>query len=615
MESAPTNIEDDLNSVRSQVKRLIYDDAAGNWFDDIPTVNSKKRAVSDLNTDLDDLEEKRLLCPVQILTDVTVAAGVAATGTLTSTANFANGETVTIDAKVYTFQTVLTDVDGNVNIGGTQALSMENLRRAINLDGIAGTDYATSMTLHPTVSATDTATTTDVTAKKAGTFGNSIATTETAGNASWGGATLSGGSGGDVVVLSVAGSEAPTDTAAIGTGLGAVVAVLATDVGAADLTEIAGANALAPKNLIHIRDAATKNTITSAGGNQIFGLLQAETGVVQDDTFDDATKQVQITFVENDGSDDLTTIDGADLGGTDIEYLYMKRITLDTLSEDCVFPLVQFSDQTALVDVTRQRGYDNQGTTPVDVTTNSTLDLESAGVYWEIRDDLQATLFRITEGSAGGTTVLLVGSDVDTFDVNAAVNDFANGVSMNSGGTRPIDVGVNDGVIESTAGDLRVAADPDGTAELYFDDSNQTGSTWAQTDGVKLSETTAEWDAYEAAFGGEVSLLNAIVQANTGGASRAKAVAVVTAASIAADTNVTGTGGGTNLDANLCDYSALTFVDDVDVFLNGVLMRNGADATANHDVYPGDTPANGDLKFEFVTKINDQITTICWTGL
>ena len=170
-------------------------------------------------------------------------------------------------------------------------------------------------------------------------------------------------------------------------------------------------------------------------------------------------------------------------------------------------------------------------------------------------------------------------------------------------------------MIESTAGDIRI----NGTGEMFLDDGNQTGSTWAQTDGIKLSEDTAEWDAFEVAFG-EVSLLNAITQAaNANQLTREKCVAVVTGGAHVADTNITGTGGGANLDANLCDYTAssVDFVDDVDIYLNGVLMRNGADASANHDVYPGDVPANGDLKFEFRVRgmggpNADVITMIVW---
>src|SRR5690606_35475584 len=74
LESATTSIEDDLNGLRSQVKRLLWDDGAGNWYDDVPTVNGKKRAVFDLNTDLNDLEEKKFLCRANVLTDITVTA-------------------------------------------------------------------------------------------------------------------------------------------------------------------------------------------------------------------------------------------------------------------------------------------------------------------------------------------------------------------------------------------------------------------------------------------------------------------------------------------------------------------------------------------------------------
>lgn len=92
-----------------------------------------------------------------------------------------NADTITIDGKPYTFQTVLTQFDGNVAIGGSLAQAQLNLERAIKLSGgIPGTDYANNMTVHPTVtisafgaSVVDEAI---VTAKVAGTAGNSIAT-------------------------------------------------------------------------------------------------------------------------------------------------------------------------------------------------------------------------------------------------------------------------------------------------------------------------------------------------------------------------------------------------------------------------------------------------------
>ena len=77
---------------------------------------------------------------------------------------------------------------------------------------------------------------------------------------------------------------------------------------------------------------------------------------------------------------------------------------------------------------------------------------------------------------------------------------------------------------------------------------------------------------------------------------RIQSTAAVTTA-IAVDTNVTGA-GGVNLDAQLSDYDGLDFVTYVKVYLNGILLRNGADVSTTFDVYPGTNPVTGDLKFK-----------------
>lgn len=119
---------------------------------------------------------------------------VAATGTLTFTGQPADTETVTIGSKAYQFQTVLTNVDGNVLIGATASDSLDNLIAAINLGAGSGTTYAAATTANTDVSAAAGAgDTMDVTALVSGSGGNSIASTETVTNGSWGGATLSGG--------------------------------------------------------------------------------------------------------------------------------------------------------------------------------------------------------------------------------------------------------------------------------------------------------------------------------------------------------------------------------------------------------------------------------------
>ena len=199
-ETNAVNIEDDLNSLRSQIHNLLKDQA-GNWYDDLNTPatfeNGAQRGVNDLNTDLHELERKRILRRRAVVgADISVPAAAAATGVLTLTGNAVDTETVTIGTKTYTFQATLTDVDGNVLIGATASDSLDNLIAAITLGAGSGTLYAASTTLHPTVTAAAGAgDTMDATAKSTGTGGNSIATTETLTNGSWGAATLSGGSG------------------------------------------------------------------------------------------------------------------------------------------------------------------------------------------------------------------------------------------------------------------------------------------------------------------------------------------------------------------------------------------------------------------------------------
>jgi hypothetical protein len=81
------------------------------------------------------------------------ASGAASPGASTSasitgtfTGNPANGQTAIIAGKTYTFETTLTDVDGNVQIGADEHHSILNLRAAVGLGSGAGTSYAASTT-------------------------------------------------------------------------------------------------------------------------------------------------------------------------------------------------------------------------------------------------------------------------------------------------------------------------------------------------------------------------------------------------------------------------------------------------------------------------------------
>ena len=125
---------------------------------------------------------------------VTIGKELDAASILSASAQVSNADTVTLDAKTYTFQTTLTNVDGNVHIGATARDSLLNLFNAVNLGAGAGTDYATAMTLHPTVEALDNGgASIEIKAKTAGTGGNTIATTETSTSLSFPDTTLDGG--------------------------------------------------------------------------------------------------------------------------------------------------------------------------------------------------------------------------------------------------------------------------------------------------------------------------------------------------------------------------------------------------------------------------------------
>lgn len=599
LQTAAAVLQDDLNSVRSQLKRVIYDDAAGNWYDDIPTVNSKKRAIADLNTDLNDIEEKRLLFRSQVLTDITVPASAAATGSITtvSGANLNDGETFTLNdginpPTVFEFDSGGGVTGGNVAVpftgGDADTVVAAAILSAIN--GVGATLFITASSGGGAVTA--------LTHDRGGTVGNR-AILDTVANAGFTTTGMTGGAG-DIKVLSQASSETPTETAAVnaGTANGAVVATLAADVGQHSLTEVSGPTNINPKNLVLVRDATTGQPLQNGNNKDIFGLLQTETGVVDGDAFNDTNHQVQISFVaENAAGDDLEHVNAIYTGGKIINYSYARRINFDAIPETAFLSGVFIDQSASASDVTLNNAIDNQVGPATQTDRN---------IRWQITDTFSLDfedstgardIFKIAPAS--GNDVVTVDADTITFTNPTNATTFTNGVSFDTSGTS-LNVGVTAGQIDSAgaltlataaAADVRINS----AGEIFFDDLNQTGSTWAQTNGIKLSDTTTEWDDFETAFG-EVSLLRAIYMARSG--SRTKAVAVPTGA-IPADTNVTFVGGGANIDAQLPAFSSGTFLTHVDVFLNGVLCRNGANAAANNDVYPGDTPSNGDLKFEF----------------
>ena len=121
--------------------------------------------------------------------------GTAASATLTSDATApSNNDTVTVNGVVYTFKTALTQAAGEVLIGASASIALDNLKSAVNLTAGSGTTYGSATVIHPTVSATTkTVTTLLFVAKTVGTGGNAYTFAENGTHTSVSGATFAGG--------------------------------------------------------------------------------------------------------------------------------------------------------------------------------------------------------------------------------------------------------------------------------------------------------------------------------------------------------------------------------------------------------------------------------------
>lgn len=101
-------------------------------------------------------------------------------------ANFGDGETVTIGSRTYTFQSILTNADGHVQLGANLHGSLANLIAAITLGGTPGTDYAASTTGNTQVTAYfQDYTAMRCKAQTAGASGNSIGVSTTSAGGNW----------------------------------------------------------------------------------------------------------------------------------------------------------------------------------------------------------------------------------------------------------------------------------------------------------------------------------------------------------------------------------------------------------------------------------------------
>ena len=360
------------------------------------------------------------------------------------------------------------------------------------------------------------------------------------------------------------------------------------------LTEVQGATAISPKNLLLIVTGSNRDPLLYEN-SIIYGLLQTENGT-NGHTLNDIDKRAQISFVMVDpvAGNDLIAAPVSATERKVINYVSVVRKALGDLNEQDFLRGAEI-DVPSTSATTRQNAYDNQGGSPVEVASNSILDIGS-GFYWEVRDSVNNSVFKIEEGHGASSTTVALSSDVDYLDINAADVDFSQGAKFDTAGTR-IDIGVASGIIETTSTDnLSIR----GAGELFLNDGNRDASNSTESNGIKLSESSNEWDEFITAFG-EVSIMQGIYQSKR----RPKVYSIVQSDALA-NVNISLASG--SLDVELPYMDAGSFGSDYDVYLNGQLLFPGANAGSNNDYYPG-TDANS-LKFEFPLKAGDIICVV-----
>ena len=604
------------------------------------------------------LEEKLALRELKLLTDISIASAVAATGTLTSTGQVTDGDQVTIGSTTYTYKTTLTPTAYEVLIGGTQALSMENLRRAINDDGVAGTNYASGTSAHPDVTATDTSTTVIATAIKKGTYAHTIVTTDptdTGAVLDWSAGTLTGGAG-DVKILSVASSELPSggdNIKAVGAGTvqGLITATHTGTFGNASLDEVSGDNALNPKNLLSVVDGSTGDPIIDENEYRIWGLLQNESGATDNSAFTDTTpERAQVSFVvSNSTHDDLETIDADSIGGKSINLAFVDREDLDSWVEQDFLGRSAWVDigAGAVTGVNLNNAIDNQGTTPATQVTDIYVRIDDDSAWNFATSNGGVNMLKVAPAAAGDEVEI----NVDTLDINvgaAGTVDIDNGITVDSGGTS-INLGVTAGQIDSGAAALTVKSTGDTVTvdgagvtlaansgdltadgdQLDADFVNDSHVIMAANDAAKKTLQLAARNS--GAGDGELYLeadddivfetaeettgiplddsTTGAISGLTGGPHASIAAAIkyaiehgvdistkrfVISSNFAKDANV----AAATLDLTAWDIDWAGGSPDLFLFLQGRLL-DGADAADQGDCYPGTTAANGDLKFSY----------------
>ena len=428
--------------------------------------------------------------------------------------------------------------------------------------------------------------------------------------------------GSNFALLSVSLGTAPANFAVVSHPLlastiltGTLVAALSASEGSYGSHSVAmtsGSSVITPKNLVIIRDAWTGNHLTSSNSRDVYGLLQVESGTLSGESFNDSTKRAQISFVIEsitNGTSSLQPATVASVGGRTIEYSYVQRTALDDIPEDAYLSNTIFLDvpessggSVTLSDITLDRAIDNQIGT---VTQDQNIAIRiAAGFSWAFMSGTKE-LWKLVSSDTSDT--LTVAVDRLGFSSSFAAT-FQQGISVATGSSQ-IDLGIIAGTINTLTGTSLVLS---GGNLLRFSDNFGPNTTYTGGS-IPFATSSLEWNNFGTDFGIQTSILGAfhvISQSLSGSLRRQRLTGGTTTGGlgIPANTNVV---FPTNIDSQLCNYSGRDFIKDVEIYLNGVLLLPGTTTTQN-DVYPGTSPATGDLKFPYKVRSGSQISMVLY---
>lgn len=621
LETGSVNLQFDMNALRSQVKRILWTGLSGSWYDDVTPTTGPQRGLNLISSDLADLESKRIIFRAQkIVSGVVVPAGqnYVALSVSGSTApnNFASvGETNQTGSIVAELTSGSFDSHSLLVVTGTTDISPKNL--------VLIRDAGDGSVVQDAVSGSR-----DVYGLLQVEFG-----------------TPDGGDFDDVdqrvqisFVVEESGSLVPASVDAVAGGMFNYSYPIRTTLETlpddallsnhifldvpAESIQISGNALLSDITLDRALDnqgatpatQATDINIEIASGSSWRYYDEAGTGLYSEITSDFSGQGSAARFTTDNfiysGVNAAQFHQGLqvydDQFPNKIIYVNTEPGEIGSSEELGIvsgdgFDLtlsgglnLRFHDSGSLESVYNGNGIlFSSGTTQWDnFATRFGVDETILGAFITLSssiDSLSSSLDGITTLQeaidAQGTTPVFLSSSIFV-NVNDQIWQFTdNGNNVLTVSTASFEVNV-DNISLQSSGNIEFV--DSGSLESFFSGSS-----------ILFSSGTTEWNTFHSLFGPEVTILNALnsISASLSGSNsaRTRTNAGTTPATLAPGTNVA---FPTNIDTQMPDLTGCDFINDLNIYLNGVLLFPALGAGQGGDVYPGDSLTNGDLKFE-----------------